>query len=161
VICHPDNPAAALDAMFREVQDSRMADLPFLNPALRVEAVDFALWQSQWLGVLVTPWAMNLLLLPQAPEHWHGVPPGEIRRVLFPAGEFEFVAAADDRIGQWQSCSLFSPMSEFPDHETAVLVARAVRSALFMAEGGDDAPVPPPSQPPRLSRRNFLFGSPA
>lgn len=159
MICHRDNPAAALETMFREVHASRMADLPFLHPALRVEAVDFALWQGQWLGVLLTPWAMNLILLPHTAADWQEVPPGEIRRVLFPAGEFEFVAAADDRIGQWQSCSLFSPMSEFPDQETAVLVARAVRSALFVADARDE--VPPLTEPSRLSRRNFLFGNPA
>jgi [NiFe] hydrogenase assembly HybE family chaperone len=161
LICHRDNPAAALETMFRDVQSSRMAGLPFLNPALRVEAVDFALWDGQWLGVLLTPWAMNLILLPQTEEHWQAVAPGEIRRVVFPAGEFEFVAAADDRIGQWQSCSLFSPMSEFPDHEAAVLVARAVRSALFVADGGDDTEPPALAERSRLSRRNFLFGSPA
>lgn len=147
--------------MFREVQRSRMADLPFVNPALRVEAVDFGLWQGQWLGVLLTPWAMNLILLPHVPGDWQEVPPGEIRRVLFPAGEFEFVAAADDRIGQWQSCSLFSPMSEFPDHGAALLVARAVRSALFIADGGDETEAPTLAESPRLSRRSFLFGNPA
>lgn len=161
MIGHGDNPAAALETMFREVQLSRMADLPFLHPALHVEAVDFALWEGQWLGVLLTPWAMNLMLLPHAPEHWQEVAPGEMRRVVFPAGEFDFVAAEDDHIGQWQSCSLFSPMSEFPDHDSAVLVARAVRSALFVAGGGDEGELPPLAAPPRLSRRSFLFGNPS
>ena len=35
----------------------RMHDVPILNPALNVEAVDFQRWQRHWLGVLVTPGA--------------------------------------------------------------------------------------------------------
>ena len=42
-----------------------MAGVPMLNPALRVQAVGFRHWQSHWLGVLVTPWFMNLMLLPR------------------------------------------------------------------------------------------------
>ena len=36
-----------------------------LNPALSVEAVGFRPWDEHWLGVLVTPWFMNLWLMPR------------------------------------------------------------------------------------------------
>ena len=38
--------------------DARAAD--FVNPALAVEAVGFRPWEDHWLGVMVTPWFMNL-----------------------------------------------------------------------------------------------------
>ena len=49
--------------MFSRIQAERMADVPLLNPALTVETVGFRLWQDSWLGVLITPWSMNLLAL--------------------------------------------------------------------------------------------------
>ena len=44
---------------------ARMEGLDFVNPALSVEAVAFAPWQGHWLGVLITPWFMNLILAPR------------------------------------------------------------------------------------------------
>lgn len=50
-----ENPAPLVEAAFRRIDAERMADLPFRNPALRVEAVGFRMHDGQWLGVLVTP----------------------------------------------------------------------------------------------------------
>ena len=41
-----------------------MADVPILNPVLSVEAVDFQHWKGHWLGVVITPWCMSMLLVP-------------------------------------------------------------------------------------------------
>lgn len=107
-----------------------MADLPFLNPRLRVEAVDFADWQGHWLGVLITPWAMNLLLLPASEQGWPRLTQGAIRRVAFAAGHYDFVASVDARLGELHTCSLFSPVLEFADQDGARQTARAARIAL-------------------------------
>ena len=48
------------------IQRERMADIPLLNPALEVQAVGFSVWEAYCLGVLITPWFMNLMLLPLA-----------------------------------------------------------------------------------------------
>ena len=44
---------------------SGCAGSSFVNPAVEVEAVGFAPWDAHWLGVMVTPWFMNLMLLPR------------------------------------------------------------------------------------------------
>ena len=54
-----------------------MQGLGFVNPALRVEAVAFEPWDGHWLGVMVTPWSINLLLLPHDPA---GLAPDPRRR---------------------------------------------------------------------------------
>nr|WP_276569704.1 [NiFe]-hydrogenase assembly chaperone HybE [Rhodocyclus tenuis] len=154
---HRDNPSTLLEAVFRDVEEQRMTDLPFLNPRLRVEAVDFADWQGHWLGVLITPWAMNLLLLPASEQGWPRLTQGAIRRVAFAAGNYDFVASVDARLGELHTCSLFSPVLEFADQDSARQTARAARIALTTlddlaavdthAAGEISAP---------LSRRDFL-----
>jgi [NiFe] hydrogenase assembly HybE family chaperone len=119
-----------------------MHGLGFVNPALDVEAIGFARWQGRWLGVIVTPWCINLVLAPHDPAAWQPLPPGAKRRYAFPAGDYEFVGASDDVLGDYQVCSLFSPVLEFDDHATARLVAELAREALF-----DDANADVPEMP--------------
>src|SRR5271169_127299 len=128
-----ENPAARLEAAFRVVYEKRMQGLPFINPALSVEAVDVLPWNGHWLGVLITPWFMNLMLLPDNDEAWPALRPGEKCEQIFPAGIFEFIAGRESTLGEYLACSLFSPMFEFADHETARLTASAARAALFEA----------------------------
>jgi len=128
-----ENPASVLASAFRAVYEERMQGLPFINPALSVEAVDVQPWNGHWLGVLITPWFMNLMLLPDDDAAWPALRPGEKCEKSFPAGVFEFIAGHEDTLGEYLACSLFSPMFEFADHETARLTAAAARAALFDA----------------------------
>lgn len=131
---HTVDPAPLIEAAYRRIALTRMSDVPILNPALRVEALDFALWEGHWLGVLVTPWSINLMMLPGAVDGWPRLREGEKRTLSVPAGTFEFIAGAIEDLGEYHSCSLFSPVFEFADHETARLTARAARKALFSIE---------------------------
>jgi [NiFe] hydrogenase assembly HybE family chaperone len=126
----PD-PSAMLEAAFRRVHVERMQGLPFLNPALEVEAVDFAPWHAAWLGVMVTPWSINLMMLPRDLATWKPLAPGAKRRYRFSAGDFDFVGANDPLLGEYQMCSLFSPALEFVSHATARLTAQYARAALL------------------------------
>jgi [NiFe] hydrogenase assembly HybE family chaperone len=131
------HPAERLEAAFRSIHERRMQGLPLLNPALAVEAVGFGHWESHWLGVLITPWFMNLMLMPREPEAWRGAAAGDAVTYLFPAGSFEFIAGRDDALGDYQSCSLFSPMFQFADQDAARLTAAAALQALFDETHGD------------------------
>jgi len=128
----PD-PSAALQSRFESIWQTQMQGLPLLNPALRVQAVGFRPWAGHWLGVLVTPWFMNLMLLPRRPEAWAEVPERDSRHHVFPAGVFEFIGCRDAQIGNHLACSLFSPMFEFATHTGAVQTAQAALLALFQA----------------------------
>lgn len=153
-----DDPSARLTAAYRAVHDQRMRGLPFVNAALRVEAVAFAPWKTYWLGVMVTPWSMNLMLLPGAAEAWRSLPVGDKRRYRFPAGDFDFVAGRADDIGEYLACSLFSPVLEFADHASARQTAALAREALFDPANAEAtaAPTDAPSEDRHFSRRDML-----
>jgi [NiFe] hydrogenase assembly HybE family chaperone len=141
-------PARRLEAVFTNVARTRMAGMPFVNVALRVEAVGFREWQGQWLGVLVTPWSINVLLLPRSGD-WPRLPMGTERFVDLPAGRFRFIAGFEPSLGEYHACSLFSPALEFADHDAACATASAALEALLTPQAG-------PAQTHRYSRRDFL-----
>lgn len=158
------NPAPALEAAYRRAHATRMAGLPFLNDRLAVEAVGFAPWKAHWLGVVVTPWFMNLVVAPREAAQWRSLPAGEKRRFRFPAGEYDFVSAREDGVGEFFCCSLFSPVGEFEDQATACFVAEHALAALL--DPANDERAQPAGAPgaveaapaPALSRRDLLRG---
>lgn len=127
---HADDPSPLLEAAFRRIEAETMAGVPILNPALCVEAVGFARWQDHWLGILVTPWFMNLVLVPGAADTWQSVAPGRRLFRTFPSGDFAFLGSHEPEIGEFQSCSLFSPMGQFADQDGAREVALAALGVL-------------------------------
>jgi [NiFe] hydrogenase assembly HybE family chaperone len=162
--------AARVEAAFERVRRERMAGLPFVNEALRVELVGLRRWRGLWLGVLVTPWFMNLLLLPGDGEAdagdvaapWPAVRTGEYAQFIFPAGVMSFLGGREGEVGDYLSCSLFSPMFEFAEHEIARQTAEACLAALFdpaAASGGEPAAGPEQTEARvPVSKRDFLRG---
>lgn len=148
--------AQSLEAVFRDIAGTRMAGVPVLHAALRVEAVDFELLatgdEHGALGVLVTPWFMNLVWFPLGRRDTPAkVGDSRVREV---GGErFEFIAAHEERFGSFEACSLFSPMFQFADHAAARATAAAVLASLRARPA---RPVRPLEKPP--ARRSFLFG---
>ena len=157
---HDCSPADAVEDAFFRIQQEQMADVPILNPALSVEAVDFQRWQGHWLGIVVTPWCMSMLLVPGTAETW--VSTGENRRrfVRFPAGDFAFLGSQEPELGEYQSCPLFSPMGKFSSQSEATMTARASMIALLTPAGHAREPAKAKdgkgADEPSLSRRRFL-----
>ena len=158
------SPASALTEAFDLILRERMQDMPMLNPALAVEAVGFRPWQDHWLGILITPWFMNLLLMPRVRAKWQPIAAGETRQYVFPAGVFEFIGARDPLLGDYQACSLFSPMFEFATLQGAHDTAVASLAALFdtgSREAGEVQRTAATAPARELSKRDFLFGQPS
>jgi [NiFe] hydrogenase assembly HybE family chaperone len=126
----------------------KVKGMPIYNPTLAVEAVGFRQYQGRHVGVIVTPWFMNLTVLPTAEDlrTWSA---GGSARLVFPSGSYDFTVSELEDIGLVGACSLFSTMSDFTDHEAAQMAASSVAEALFQP----DAPEPVPT----VSRRQ-LFG---
>lgn len=156
----PESVASQLETTFEHIRSTRMADVPILNDVIGVEAVGFREIDDGLLGVLITPWFMNLMLLPKAPDAWEGQRPGEKTLHSLPAGSYEFIAGLEEGIGDYRMCSLFSPMFEFADHGAAVETAVAVMDGIMTspdAEKGPDDDVPEaPSSPRRMTRRELF-----
>jgi len=123
-----------LESVFSEIARTRMLDIPILNPALRVEAVGFREWEGRWIGVLVTPWTMNLVLLPGQDSPLIPLALDKKQMWEFPSGQYEFMGLNEPAIGTCHTCSLISPVTEFTSHEEALAVAQEIISALFVAE---------------------------
>ncbi len=127
--------ARRLEQVYLRIQRTRMADLPLSNPALRVRCVGFSRWDECWLGVLITPWCMNLVLFPVRAETWEDMQTGATVAHDFPAGRFVFIVAREDTLGVYQSCSLFSPVFEFANQDAAEATAKAALSLLMEQSG--------------------------
>lgn len=171
---HASDPAAQVEAAFRRIERERMQGVPILNPALQVQALPFERWQGQWLGTLVTPWFMNLMLLPGDAEGWKPAREGERVFHRFAAGDFAFLGNLEPDLGEFQTCSLVSPMGQFPDQASAIATARAALAMLHVQPAPDglapatkgcaaagavaEAAAPAPARPPAPARRVFLFG---
>ena len=132
------NPAAKLERVFNRIAATRMAGLPIVNSALRVEAVGFRPWRDCWAGVLVTPWTMNLVLLPGPDARLETLAPGQHKVWSFPSGAYEFMGLAESELGVCHACPLISPLTEFATHEAALAVAREIIDELFAEAKADD-----------------------
>ncbi|MBV7380774.1 [NiFe]-hydrogenase assembly chaperone HybE [Maritimibacter dapengensis] len=129
-----DDLTAKLVADFTEVWNGTMRDVPLVNAALRVQAVGWRIHEGRPLGVLMSPWFMNLVQLPGEDEDWSGLVAGDKETIAFPSGEYEFIHNRRDMIGGYKACSLFSPMGDFNTQAQAVEVAEAVMVELFKDE---------------------------
>jgi [NiFe] hydrogenase assembly HybE family chaperone len=142
-----------LETVFTEINRSRMADIPIINPVIQVQALGFQPWQGMWLGVLITPWFMNLMLLPTEQQALE-LPSGCKLLHTFPSGNYEFIVGYEEGIGYYQACSIFSPMFQFADHATAVAAAEAGLQALLAEEPVNKSSKRQAGQ--TMSRREFL-----
>lgn len=121
-----------IEATFTTIQHTRMDGVPVMNTALSVRLLGLRSWDGFWLGTLLTPWFMNLILLPETPDDTP-LASGTKRTFRFPAGSFEFIRGEEAGIGGYWMCSLFSPVFEFEDHETAEACGLSALEELFVA----------------------------
>ncbi|MBP2448312.1 [NiFe]-hydrogenase assembly chaperone HybE [Rhizobium leguminosarum] len=144
-----------LEARYRHIHATAMLDMPLCNPALGVAAVGFRTYGGRALGIVITPWFMNLVAA-DIPGGLQSAPValGTTVRMGLPAGEVEFIAGELDAIGRVDCCSLFSPVFEFSTMEATLEAAEEAVRAFF-----DPATLEPPRPPVSLNRRDLLRGS--
>ena len=138
-----------LETVFNQILDQRMCGLPLLNHALSVQVAGFNPINEEWVGILITPWFMNLLLMPRLDCAWAGLNMGAKFEKSFPYGVFEFTMAVEEHLGAYAQCSLFSPMFQFATQADALATAQSALDVLLVGERPPDL---------NLSRRNFLRG---
>jgi len=142
-----------LESAFRTIHEERMAGLPILNPALQVQAVGFCHLDGHCTGVLITPWFMNLLVLPSEGDSYNGAEPGDKRSIEFPSGPCEMELCEEELLGRYLSRPLYSPMGGFADQLQAVAAAESIMEKLMTPT----EPAPRDAQP-EPGRRALLRG---
>ncbi len=135
--------AGKLETVFNRIYQQRMSDVPMINDKLQVHAIGFQPWQQHYLGVLSTPWFMNLMLLPGEQEDWSGLAELGKQSHSFPSGRYEFITGFEEEIGKYQMCSLFSPMFDFADDEAAVETASLIMQEIMSEKNQDEMHVQP------------------
>ncbi len=130
--------ASRLEGVFTAIQNERMAGIPLLNLELRVEAVGFSEFEGRPLGVLITPWLMNLVLFPAENEDWSRLEVGGRKSHEFPSGPRDFVVNAFDGLGICQTQALYSPMFGFKAQESARLMARRIMDGLMVFKAPEE-----------------------
>ena len=155
-------PGALLEAHYRHLWMTRMHDMSFVNPALGVEAVGFRRHEGDWLGVMVTPWFLNLFLIYGGGALWGDIPAGERRYLNLPCGTLQFLADDDPDLGPYQYCPLIAPVSVLPDMATARQAALEALATVLAPP--PETPADPAAKslgavdekPKPVSRRGFL-----
>lgn len=135
--------ARKLEAVFNRIYKERMSDMPMVNDKLQVHALGFQPWQQGYLGVLSTPWFMNLMLLPGPQQDWSSLQELGKQSHVFPSGRYEFITGYEAEIGKYQMCSLFSPVFEFADDDSAVETAQIIMRELMQPQNQDEPHIQP------------------
>lgn len=140
-------PTRWLETVFNRVADSEMRELPFFRPAIPVKACGFTLFEQQWVGCMLTPWMMSLLVLPGPGQRWQPRVAGERLALQLPCGNVTFIHSeigAPEEIHQYLSCSLMSPIESAMTAEQALMLAeQSARMALSLPVVDADAPRDP------------------
>jgi len=119
----PAAPSADLSRRLIEAfraRDQELRGLPVHHPLLDVEAVGFRRVGDAVLGVVITPWCMNLVRIGEDAAEYAD---GAAREHALPAGTVLFHTGRLPGFGALEQASLFSPMAEFADMAAARAVA--------------------------------------
>ncbi len=146
--------AEAITSAYAQASEAMRA-LPVYNDQVGIEVIGPRRCTDGWIGVAITPWCMNLVLLGDEAQHRRE---GMQREVAFPSGSYRFTVAYLKDLPPVEVCSLFSPMEDFPDTESARAVAHEALRALLMPVG--QAPSPNDASTPRRLSRRDLFRAP-
>ncbi len=109
-----------------------MRDLPIVNSLLEVEAVGFRVFDVHQIGVLITPWFMNLVLL-LGSDIGSRLKQGSKSTLRLPSGPIEFITSQDETLGPYLTTVLFRSVADFADQDTTRAVALEVMQELFNA----------------------------
>ncbi|WP_428035541.1 [NiFe]-hydrogenase assembly chaperone HybE [Amphritea sp.] len=166
-----------IESRYVEILHTRMEGVAVVNQKLQVKALGFQSLGNEQLGVLITPWFMNLMLLPEtvlpetilletelsetellgtelpeSEEQWTEQQVGSKCIRHLPSGPYEFILGWDEVLGGYGMCALFSPMFEFNDQAAAVATAEEVIKALFESDN-----FAPTDRQRQLSRSDSLL----
>ena len=149
----------ALIELFQRI-DAGMRDLPIYNDKIAIEATGFRPFgDGELLGVVLTPWFMNMITLPIEPVPMNMAEIGRTVSIELPAGKRAFVVGGDGTIGLYKAHSLHSPVLNFTlpgqaraeaQRMLALLMTPPPVSAEDVARNGSTAA--------GVDRRALLFG---
>ena len=125
-----------------------MQDLPFFHKGIECFCPKFVLFEDQWIGTVLTPWMMSVVILPGPQQQWEPRELGDKLTVQLPYKALTFTVSSLENVPQYLSCSLHSPLDPNLTNEQAVqLTQDCLRMVLSI----------PTAQPTFNSDRRNLF----
>jgi [NiFe] hydrogenase assembly HybE family chaperone len=149
----------ALIGLFQRI-DAAMRDMPIYNGKIAIEAIGFRPFgEGELLGVVLTPWFMNMITLPIEPVPMGMAEIGRAVSVELPAGKRAFAIGGDEAIGLYKAHSLHSPVLNFTLPGQAQAEARRMLALLMTPpDVTAETAARNGSGTNRLDRRALLFG---
>lgn len=109
-----------------------MQGLPFYHKTMPIRA-ECALHEGQWLGVVLTPWMLSVVVLPGPEQIWPVRPLASRLALQLPCGNLTFMVGELPGTGQLLSCSLMSPLdAHLGASEGEALVSSVLRMLLSL-----------------------------
>ncbi len=137
----------ALERHYQRIWREKMRGLPFVNEKLAVESVAFRPLGPDLAGILISPWFINLVILP-GDDALGALQQGDAVERTIGTEHIGFTVDLAPTLGHFLSAVLFRSVEDFPDRATARAVAEEVLELLF---------APPPAAPGgRISRRGLF-----
>ncbi len=103
------NPAPLLVAQYERIAREEMLGLPFYHPAMPIVA-ECTLFEGQWLGCVLTPWMLSVVVLPGSDQLWPVRSSRDRLALQLPCGNLTFMVGELPETGQLLACSLMSPI---------------------------------------------------
>ena len=103
------DPAPLLVAQYERIAREEMQALPFYHATMPIVA-EFVLFEGQWLGCVLTPWMLSVVVLPGPDQRWPVRSSSDRLALQLPCGNMTFMVGELPESGQLLACSLMSPL---------------------------------------------------